>query len=497
MSDSKGNDRLVTGGTHMGALQGSNGWWRHVLAVVSLGMLLGSVWASRDQTVFSTAAFIPLNRVMSMLVLLGIAAMGERLAVSSRGFALVGTIAFAVHVVAVAMALVVTDSMTLVALGVASTCFEGVAIAALEMVVLRYALSLGAQGGAVLVAVAFLVGQVWDCVFMDAGAVAATAQWLAGSAVAYGVLWMLLKQTDPEGATSQPAEPQGGGQPLFDRAHLVVLLFIVVVLVQYGLTQGFTGFGGIGSLAHYGLAAGVVMVVVRTAVVCLCALRLEWRADRLVSLIMVLWIASLGVTLCTWGTEARVVADWMRTGVYYALQVLPLAVALACAAARPVMATPMLAAGMAIATSNQVARFAGWAMDLGALAHNASQAVAVLAGGMVLSAVAAAVAYTVLFSRTKDAQPVSCAVPAVRAEDSTVEQAVAFAHCFDAVCAQYDVPRGEREVLLQAVHGYTIDNIATNLGLSRETVKTNLSRAYTRMGINGKQAFLGLLEQAR
>ncbi len=75
-----------------------------------------------------------------------------------------------------------------------------------------------------------------------------------------------------------------------------------------------------------------------------------------------------------------------------------------------------------------------------------------------------------------------------------IRGAALFARKFDRLCAAYNVPNGEREVLLQTIHGYTIENTAINLGLSRETVKTNLSRAYTRMGVNGKQPFLALLE---
>lgn len=482
----------------MNEVQRPNRLWPMLWAVVALGALLGSVWASRGQMVFSTEAFIPLNRVASMAALLGIAAMGDRLALSNRAYAVVGSSAFGVHGVAVGMAFAIHDPMTLIALGVASTCFEGVAIAALEMVVLRYALSLGARVGAVVVAVAFLVGQVWDCVFMDGTAFVATVQWLAGSAVAFGALWALVRADANIGDVKSPTESVASGVPLCHGAQWAFLLFVGVVLLQYGFTQSFTGFGGIGSLAHYGLAAGVVMVVVRTGVVCLCGLRIDWHLEQVVSLVMVLWVAALGCTLCTWGSDFRVVADWARTAVYYGLQVLPLAVVLGWAARCPEASSSLLAIGMAVATANQVARFVGWAVGLDNLSRTFTGVVTLLVAGIVITVVAAAAVYGVLFARQRrqGENPRPQTFDAVPSEDATVEQAVEFARRFDRVCDLHSVPRGEREVLFLAVHGYTIDNIAAKLPISRETVKTNLSRAYTRMGINGKQAFLGLMEDA-
>ncbi len=492
--------------------------WGQVFAVLSLGLLFGSVWAARGQEVFSSAGFIPLNHVMNMVVLLAVAAMGERLAMSQRTYAAVGSVAFVVHVLAVAMAFALSDSMTLIALGLASTFFEGVAMAALQMVVLRYALTLGTRRAMVLMALSFLLGQVYDCVFMDAGQAVATAQWLLGSALAFGLLWGLVAvvRTDAAARDSQTGHSTDsggkgpeGGSVLFVFPWGALVGFSAIVLLQYGLTQSFTGFGGIGSIAHYGLAAGVVMVVVRTVVACLCGLQIRWRADRLVSAVGLCWVVSLCVTLCTWGTGLAVVADWMRTAVYYALQVLPVAIALACAGANPKSTTSTLAVGMAVSLTNQVSRLVGWAIGLGELSNAHGALAAYLCVGIVVTVLSLAVIYTLLLNGASAAStPVAERAPvrakdiAMRADDAegsqspTVQQAIDFAHRFDGVCSLYNIPAGERDALLQAVHGYTIDNIAANLGVSRETVKTSLSRAYARMGINGKQAFLSLIESA-
>ncbi|WP_303203257.1 response regulator transcription factor [Raoultibacter timonensis] len=52
----------------------------------------------------------------------------------------------------------------------------------------------------------------------------------------------------------------------------------------------------------------------------------------------------------------------------------------------------------------------------------------------------------------------------------------------------------EKEVLREAMHGYSIDNIAKHLNLSSQTIKTYLSRSYSRLGVASKQAVLELLD---
>lgn len=53
----------------------------------------------------------------------------------------------------------------------------------------------------------------------------------------------------------------------------------------------------------------------------------------------------------------------------------------------------------------------------------------------------------------------------------------------------------ERDLLFEALHGRTVEGVAETLFLSRDTVKTYLSRAYARAGVNNKQAVLKLIDE--
>lgn len=53
----------------------------------------------------------------------------------------------------------------------------------------------------------------------------------------------------------------------------------------------------------------------------------------------------------------------------------------------------------------------------------------------------------------------------------------------------------ERDVLFEALHGRTVEGVAETLFLPRDTVKTYLSRAYARAGVNNKQAVLKLIDE--
>lgn len=50
-------------------------------------------------------------------------------------------------------------------------------------------------------------------------------------------------------------------------------------------------------------------------------------------------------------------------------------------------------------------------------------------------------------------------------------------------------------MLFEALHGRTVEGVAETLFLPRDTVKTYLSRAYARAGVNNKQAVLKLIDE--
>lgn len=70
-----------------------------------------------------------------------------------------------------------------------------------------------------------------------------------------------------------------------------------------------------------------------------------------------------------------------------------------------------------------------------------------------------------------------------------------FARNLEAFCQRYDLTPREREVLLEAMHGYSMENIGRRLYVSRETVKTHLRRIYNKVGVSGKQELISFIDR--
>lgn len=79
--------------------------------------------------------------------------------------------------------------------------------------------------------------------------------------------------------------------------------------------------------------------------------------------------------------------------------------------------------------------------------------------------------------------------------DTGGEEASPFIRRFDAFCAHYGITLREREVLSEALHGYSMENIGRKLYVSKETVKTHLRRVYVKAGVSGKQELITLVDK--
>ncbi len=87
----------------------------------------------------------------------------------------------------------------------------------------------------------------------------------------------------------------------------------------------------------------------------------------------------------------------------------------------------------------------------------------------------------------------AAAIPGVSA-NAAVQDELDFQRRFEGFCEAYKIPERERQVLALAMRGHTIDAAAERLGLSRETVKTYLSRSYNRAGVGSRQAIREMIE---
>lgn len=491
-----------------------------VLDALCLGILLGSTWVSRQQNVFGWDALLPLARVVAAAWLIVFALYARTHAPKDCHLALLAGCSLAAHGACVALAGLLHDTGSLPALGFASAFFEGTAFAATELVALAIAArSLSGKMVGVAIAGGFLVGNVYDTLMMGAPGAVITVQWVIGKAVALALAVVLAARVD----SRRPAVDEHDRHPRGDADEygrirgiaFPIALCVVLMLIQ-GVFSQVTGLGGVGAAAFYGLGSGFVVLVVRVLTLAYCA-----ALDRDVPLLSplclcaVVWVASLGLVALRWDVDRGAAGALLLEAGYSTLQVLPL-VALVQRSGdrisgdrsggngRAGFGTVYVAAGVAAALSlsNQPARFVGSiALDpsvldaqlVGILAVCGSVAiVALLAGRLVMTARRNEGAAGIPSPDIPDDG--AAALAEIVANDPLLSGEIAFICGFREVCEERHVTPRERDVLFEAVHGYTIDNIAARLSISRETVKTTLSKAYAHVGVSGKQEFLQLVE---
>ena len=78
-----------------------------------------------------------------------------------------------------------------------------------------------------------------------------------------------------------------------------------------------------------------------------------------------------------------------------------------------------------------------------------------------------------------------------------VPSASTFTMQFEMLSSSIGLTAREREVVVEALHGYSRANIAKKLALSPETVKTYLNRAYAKAQVTSKQELIELIEQVQ
>lgn len=79
-------------------------------------------------------------------------------------------------------------------------------------------------------------------------------------------------------------------------------------------------------------------------------------------------------------------------------------------------------------------------------------------------------------------------IPAAQTAEDT------FTDKLEAFCATFGFSAREKEVLMETIHGYSMENIGKKLFISRETVKTHLRRMYAKAGVSSKQELVSLID---
>lgn len=79
-------------------------------------------------------------------------------------------------------------------------------------------------------------------------------------------------------------------------------------------------------------------------------------------------------------------------------------------------------------------------------------------------------------------------------EAATGETDLPFARGIAELCSEHHVTAREREILVKALHGYSMPNIAAQLGISPETVRTHMRNIYQKVGVSNKQELIRLVD---
>lgn len=215
-------------------------------------------------------------------------------------------------------------------------------------------------------------------------------------------------------------------------------------------------------------------------------------------------VAGLIITPVFWDDKSHIAGAFTLEAGLYIFQVLALIIVTQHAQEHPSSSGLAINVMLALAIFNQITRLlSSFLIDSATIGFEEVSMIAFVSLGIIVCLVTA---FFFLFSekhyREKeaswgvDAEGPACATVTSSQSGLLAQNEKTFSLCFAKPCEDKQLTQCEQEVLFEAVYGYTIDNIADKLCLSRETVKTYLTRAYAHAGVNNKQGILHLIDSS-
>ena len=485
---------------------------RLAMAALGLGMLLGFMWSSRNASSAVAEWQIFLARFSSMVAFVVIALAYRTRPPLGNSLLLMGAGCLAGCLACDGLALLIEGDSELVALGAVGSACEGAGLAALEVLFLEAVLSFDLRRGIVVVGAAYLVAELTYFTLLVAPIDAIVTVIRAGEVATLGLLVALRRMTSaaagtgeanaPGSGTGSHADIPAGTHPTFGDAPLPAVLGTIACLtLAWGLFAQMTGEG---AFAFFDTTSEIIMVAVRALLLVACVM-VGARASfaGMAAACVGVWALGILVVGLLWGTATPSTSALVVKAGLYALQVFSLVILVK--DGRRSRGDFYFCAGLVLSALMfaHVSRL----MVLAVYANEpvvGDDAVTIVAVAAFLVILALAVA---LGSRTGaegmgtpptagnsgGCRPGSAADSAATV---TARRNAEFAARFERFCTAHDLPERECEVLLETLHGYTVDGVAERLSLSRETVKTYLSRTYSRAGVGGRQELLAALDQA-
>lgn len=296
--------------------------------------------------------------------------------------------------------------------------------------------------------------------------------------------------------------------------------FATILLLIQGVYSQITGMGGAEGAHLFNMTAEIYVAALRIVVLVYCLfLARRLLAQWIALCAAIIWLIGIPLVAFLWGTDYWLIGSLsLNSGQYILLPVLAIygvqlaqrypqkrscivffaiAVSYCCYISR--MCVLLFAPHASTIDTQQLLIVSFWSLWLVAISlglflffrqhvtetrwHTALEMSEVRASEALESVKAAS------------GETIAAAIAEQSAPDPGLEKEIAFYRSFQIIADGAELTDREREVLNEALHGYSINNIAKHLNLSPQTIKTYLSRAYGRVGVTSKQAFLDLIDE--
>jgi hypothetical protein len=165
------------------------GYYCLVLAL-AIGILLGSTWASRGQTLFGTNLFTPASRLTCIAFSILLAIILRNRVLSNRTLFFAASASLLLQLFTIAMTQMFGQS-ELFALGVVSASFEGAALCFSLFWFLSTVRTCDPRVMAGLVAGSFLVANIFDFIFIGVSPEIIVMQWVVSKGLVIALLSVL------------------------------------------------------------------------------------------------------------------------------------------------------------------------------------------------------------------------------------------------------------------------------------------------------------------
>ena len=506
-----------------------NGILTPAISAVGIGLLVGSWSVMRESSYFDSALFAPAAPMIMGLSALVFAIVLRKKELKTRSFFIVAATLVSFQLLAMLLAPMFSGSEK-IALGVVVTVAEGVSSCLFMFLFLTGLIRCSFREIAVAIAAGYLLVHVYDGLFLGAPEAVRLLQRPAGLLAILtlaGVLsHQMRKRTSseveaPEGQAKSASYMAGlpsGEQPETVADCVLLACFVSVVLLIQGVYSQVTGLGSAGNTPAFNMFAEVFAAGARVAVLAYCLLcKRELSSLHIAVGASLFCLAGIPAVELLWGTDAYLVGSTIINSARYIL--LPVVSIFGVQMARrfPENTRLMIAATY----SCYVSRFAALGL-VADFAANPSVGLPLVTLCSLWVVACAMPAYLLirrhLHSRgTRNANRADAASAEVAQLGAPIETGAAhvrphasqalseitdpallgeiqFYQRLESLCDEAQLTEREKEILREVLHGYSIDSIASRLNLSASTVKTYLSRSYTRFGVTSRQAVLRLLD---